>query len=295
MDNHRLKREIIVTQLSNYVINEMGINFVSRLQEETGYRVAEIIRAYTVSREIFNIDELMHMIQELDLLVDLHTQHFMLSEITRLVRRTTRWFLRNRSSNMDVEQTIAYFKPKLLEFSHTLSQELEGSIEDNESSMQTLTKANVPFILASRISKLGAMFASLDVVEAAMINKLPVTTVGSVYYAIGTKLQLEWFRALINQIAVKDHWDALARAALRDDADRQQRNLTVNILLLEGQSSTNIHELIQKWVENHEPPIKRWIYFVDELKSIKEINFTMLAVALKELSNIIQLSAAVMT
>ncbi|MGR5488830.1 hypothetical protein, partial [Vibrio alfacsensis] len=39
MSTHPLKAEIISTMLANQMVNEMGCNFVTRLQEETGATV----------------------------------------------------------------------------------------------------------------------------------------------------------------------------------------------------------------------------------------------------------------
>ena len=54
MLNHRLHLDILTTQLSNRVVNQMGITFVYRLQMETSATIAEIIRAHAVASQIFN-------------------------------------------------------------------------------------------------------------------------------------------------------------------------------------------------------------------------------------------------
>ncbi|WP_438879618.1 hypothetical protein, partial [Bacillus cereus group sp. Bce015] len=53
MHNHPLRKEIIATALANQMVNEMGCNFVTRLQEETGASVTDIAHSYAAAREIF--------------------------------------------------------------------------------------------------------------------------------------------------------------------------------------------------------------------------------------------------
>ncbi|WP_177335234.1 NAD-glutamate dehydrogenase domain-containing protein, partial [Klebsiella variicola] len=53
MVNHPLRVEIIATALANQMVNEMGCNFVTRLQEETGSSVVDIANAYAAAREIY--------------------------------------------------------------------------------------------------------------------------------------------------------------------------------------------------------------------------------------------------
>ncbi|MCZ8485406.1 NAD-glutamate dehydrogenase [Vibrio lentus] len=45
MDNHPLRLEIIATAPANQMVNEMGCNFVTRLQEETGANIVEDMNA----------------------------------------------------------------------------------------------------------------------------------------------------------------------------------------------------------------------------------------------------------
>ena len=48
MDGHRLKREIIATQVTNSLVNRMGSSFALRMHEDTGATAAEVARAFTI-------------------------------------------------------------------------------------------------------------------------------------------------------------------------------------------------------------------------------------------------------
>lgn len=290
MPKHRLKREIIATQVSNAVINEMGVSFVTRLIDETGSEPPDIIRSYMISREVFKAQDLYNLIDALTNIAA-ETQFKMLHEVNRLIRRGTRWFLRNRRrENMDIAETVRYFAPKVAELSEMMPQFLSGYGSDMEVIAEQLIQANVPKDLAYRIGCMSAMFSALDIVEASGINKFPVEKVATIYYAVGTRLQLGWFRELIKNHAVDNHWEALARATFRDDLDRQQRNLTVNIMHINGQALNEPAHLIDKWFGKHHILVSRWEYFVTELKNSPEADFTMFAVALRELLDLAQAS-----
>ena len=53
MEAHPLRREIIVTQVVNDLVNGAGMTFFPRLSGETGATAAELARANFVAREIF--------------------------------------------------------------------------------------------------------------------------------------------------------------------------------------------------------------------------------------------------
>ena len=46
-NNHRLRREIIATAVTNSMVNRMGSTFLLRMQEDTGETPAQIAKAYT--------------------------------------------------------------------------------------------------------------------------------------------------------------------------------------------------------------------------------------------------------
>ena len=53
MAGHRLKREIIATQVTNSMVNRMGASFALRMHEDTGASAAKVARAFTIAREVF--------------------------------------------------------------------------------------------------------------------------------------------------------------------------------------------------------------------------------------------------
>ncbi len=57
MHGHRLKREIIATQVTNSLVNRMGSSFTMRMHEETGEEAAQVAKAYTIARGIFDARE----------------------------------------------------------------------------------------------------------------------------------------------------------------------------------------------------------------------------------------------
>ncbi|HMB75769.1 MAG TPA: NAD-glutamate dehydrogenase domain-containing protein, partial [Kiloniellaceae bacterium] len=86
---HRLRREIITTVVTNDLVNRVGINFVHEVREKTGMLPNEIARAYVVSREIFGVRDLWAAIEALDNKVPALLQSRMLVECGRLVERST--------------------------------------------------------------------------------------------------------------------------------------------------------------------------------------------------------------
>ena len=115
MKEHRLHRDIIATQLSNEVVNEMGITFVYRLQMETSATVPEIIRAHTVASHIFGSNELQILIESLDFKISMPEQYEMLYNIRNLINISTRWFLQGDRVDGDLYLLIEQYSVRVKE------------------------------------------------------------------------------------------------------------------------------------------------------------------------------------
>lgn len=290
MTSHRLKRELIAMQISNSVINDMGLGFIHRLQDETGATIPQIMRGYIAAKEIFKAKKFREAVAALDFIVPADIQVKMLHELNRLVRRGTRWFLRHQIGNMDIQEVIDHFAPRMDEVREGLHHAIQGTAEEYLLEFaRELMDENVPQETALVTAQMSAMFSALDIVDAAATHHLPVDLVTITYYAIGSRLELGWFREQIKQHPVVNHWDSLARAAIRDDLDRQQRNLTVAVLMMQ-QDVDNVEAQIDAWMAQHKEMLDRWKHMITDLKSISKREFTMYSVALRELMEIANVS-----
>ena len=104
---HRLRREIIATATTNSLVNRMGPTFVARTQEETGAEPAEIARAYTAAREIFDMRKLWARIEALDNRITAKLQYGMMYQTSRLLRHVTYWLLAHRRRELHVDKAVA--------------------------------------------------------------------------------------------------------------------------------------------------------------------------------------------
>lgn len=291
MMHHSLRRELIATQLSNIIINYMGITFVNRIVEETGASVAAIVRAYAIASNVFNAHELWHQIEALDYKVDSEVQYDMMQSVTRLLRRATRWFLRNHRTNLhDISGVVELYKGEVTDLYDKMPDLLSGAARNYyQHFYQQYYDAHVPEELARQVAITIAMFASLDIIAASIENQFNPKETAGLYFTLGAHLELGWLRANIINQNEESHWDALGKAALRDDIDLQHRELVTAILTLTPDSSSADISL-QNWAELHHSLLERWQRVLLGLKSTNNVTFVMYAVAIRELFELTQAS-----
>ena len=127
IDEHRLRREIIATAVTNEIVNRVGLAFLHEVKEKTGMPAEDIARAYIVSREIFGIPELWKQIEGLDNKAPASVQAAMLIECGRLIERETVWFLREAKQPLSISGEIKAFGDGVKEISETLDKYLSDA------------------------------------------------------------------------------------------------------------------------------------------------------------------------
>jgi glutamate dehydrogenase len=288
MNHHPLRREIIATQLSNIIINEMGFTFVYRLQDETGAPVSAIVRAYMISRSILNIDEIWRKIDELGTKITAETQIKMMLQYVRLCRRTTRWFLRSQRKTLDISSAIERYKSGVNQLKKCMPQIFaEKSKELYQSAYDHYLSLNVGNVIAHELAVTRALFSAMDIIEVSQQMNIKVTKVAQVYFALGEYLDLNWIRTKVIVHSTENHWELLSREALRDDLDWQQRQLTAGIIRIDMEEK-DLMDQFNQWFEMHKNLIDRWHNILAELKSAQTMNYTMFFVAIRELLDLTQ-------
>ena len=159
-----------------------------------------------------------------------------------------------------------------------------------EEHMTLYIQGGVSEKIAKRIAASTAKFSVLDIISASQEHNLNPRIYAQTYFTLGYQLELGWLRANIIGQTEENHWDALAKAALRDDVDWQQRLLTVNTMLLYPDAE-NIENSVMQWIEIHRTLVDRWKGMIIELRSSNTIEFVKYAVAVRELLDLTQASS----
>ena len=287
MPAHRLSREIISTVVANEMVNRAGITFAFRLNEETGADAESIARAFTVSREVFSMPEFWQNIEDLGNDVSAQTQISMLLEGRKLVERASRWFLRNRPRPIDISSNVSHFTPGIDALTGVLPSLLaESNVAAIELNVTRLCSEKVPEELARSVSMFRVFLSTLDIVEVANMLDLSVEQVARVYYALGEKLEFPWLHEQIVNLSRSNRWQAMSRAALRDDLYSQHRLLTRDVLLLTKQQSKQQEDAelrVEEWIVQNSVSVLRCRQIFADLKTAGKADFAMLPVAMREI------------
>ncbi|MCV2884148.1 NAD-glutamate dehydrogenase [Aestuariibacter sp. AA17] len=283
MDLHPLRSEIIATKLTNNMVNDMGLNFAFRMAEETGASVVEISTAYAVVKGIFGIGPLWEEVEDLDNKISAEVQLEMLDAMRRTMRRASRWYLRHGDKSQSIDKAIEFYRETFNDLSSNLKSYLvEDEYQQLEDVKQHYVDAGVPDVIAYKVASFSNLFSCLDLAQVAKTEKRDISLVASLYFKLGSKLELHWFLDQINKQTVANHWQALARASYREELDWQQRSLT-NVLLHSSPKGKDADKILDSWIETNRPMLDRWYHMMSEFRTSSSHEFAKFSVALREI------------
>ncbi len=249
MIDHPLRREIIVTQVVNDLVNGAGMSFFHRLSGETGASASELTNANFVAREIFGSLALREELKALDNKIDAGLQTRMRIEMRTLVERASRWLVNNYRPPLDSERLVDFFAVTVQRVTQELPQIMTGrELAAYQTRLDSLLEAGVSDELATRVAVLNPSYMLLGVVEVASRHDLDAAEVARVHFALGERLGLSALVARILELPRDDRWQTMARAALRDDLYKVHAQLTEQVMT-STDASDDAADRVSDWEE----------------------------------------------
>ncbi|KAF1710577.1 glutamate dehydrogenase [Pseudoxanthomonas kalamensis DSM 18571] len=287
MEQHRLKREIIATAVTNTTINRMGATFLLRMQEDTGRSTAEVAKAFTITRETLDIRALWAQIDALDGKVPESVQVDALQVIWKLQRSFTRWLLNRQGAIPDITTAVERYHDGFRDI-RAADGVLPAALRPPyEASLADWKGKGVPAELAGQLAALPYLEPSPDIIEVARARKLNAVDVSKVHYRLGEALHLPWLLQQIDALQVDGRWHAVARGVLRDELATQQRALTMQALSMPGNGAD---AKVQHWLQRDHAGLRFTLSMLNELAAQKTLDYPTASVAVQRLSQLAALA-----
>lgn len=288
LDTHPLRREIIATVVANDMINMGGITFAFRAMEETSATEAAVAKAFVALREVYELDVMVGELNELP--ASFPTEHWSTVhlDIRRLLDRAVRWVLSQGNAARPIEEIVADFKPLLDPMRARLLEYLRGG--DRERVQQWLEKARgweLPEDLAHRWAELFESFVLLDIAKIVHASPEPVENIAHVYYTVFDRFHADSLLERITKLPRKDRWQALARAALRDDLYSTVSDMTTAVLEATP-AEMPAEERLVAWESKNVEQLERAKSMFDEVNALEADDMASLSVALRLLRSIVR-------
>jgi glutamate dehydrogenase len=285
--NHQLKRNIIANEVTNSFVNRMGSRCFKSIMENTGLKGCDIARSYIIVRDLFNLDVLWGKVKLLqhNPATNKGTMRLTL-EIQRFVSHQMMWLLRTQPQPLDMTGIVSLYQSGVAEISECILDVMSDSeTEVYNERVDSYKQDNIPDDVASQIALLSSLSFAYDIIKLTHKNNIQIVDAGEIYFALKQNLGINWLRNAIDNLVSDGYWNKLSIQALSEDLNIQLTRLALDVI-------SNYHNndkcdgAVNRWVSDNSKQIDRFRSFIDDLKSLDNIDFSMLMIAIKRVESI---------
>jgi len=281
--SHPLRKELTATLLSNQVVNRGGISMAYRLAEETSAALSDIALAHLAAWKIFELDDLLTELRRLDPGIDASAHTFAELELMKLGERATRWLLRNEAQPLTIDAVVAKYEPAIRSlFGVAINGRHPVRIQDR---IATLVAGGVSDDLAAKISWLGRAYGFLDLATIAERAGRPLDEVATVHALVEAEFDLAQLREWVVALPRNDHWQTLARGALRDQYFAEHAELTAAVLAARSSSDAPA-DLVGGWLNGNSVATERFRRTFADISTSTERDLAQVSVAIRALTQL---------
>jgi glutamate dehydrogenase len=276
---HRLRREIIATQLANDAINRGGTSLISRFEDATGMLPSGIVRAHVAVRDGFGIEDLYDAIDALDNKIAGKAQLDLYDDLGNSLRQATAHFIKNGESHAPLGESVAALRaaaetlePKFLTMMPTYLAEWVGERRDG------FKAAGLSEAIAKKVALLPITAMIPDIMSVSKASNRPINEAGEAFFAVTEMFRIGRLERLAYDTPSDDYFDGLAQNRALDTIYSARQAITSAAFAAAGPDKSP-DEAAAAWLESNKLRITRVQHRIGDLTSSGGLTVSKLTVA----------------
>ena len=239
LETHSLRREIIATQLTNRVVDVLGMTFVQRLTRDSGADAATVVRAAHLALELSHAHDFLANVYACDYQVSAAAQYSAVFEFTRALETITHWLLQHQAQHQDAHMFLQTYTPALDEVRRDLDDLLPEVQRGLRQERHTrFSQDGFADALATTIASFDHLPSALAVVHVSQLTGCSLHAAAAPFYDIGERLSLGWLRDGLQNLDSSDTWEQLAARGLVMDNRHTQEALAMQAIRQNASTET---------------------------------------------------------
>jgi glutamate dehydrogenase len=284
VEHHRLRRDIIATQLANSMINRGGPSLLVRIADQTGASAASIAAAFAAVRDSYGMSALNGEIDALDNRISGKLQLALYQAVQDLLLDRLVWFLRNVDLTQGLAAIVAHYRDGIAAVESVIDDVLpEPAAAARREREAEFSKGGVPPELARRLAMLQVLVAAPDIVMVADRAGQNIAEVAATYFAAEAFFRLDQIASAARGIVISDYFDRLALDRALDSIGDAERRLTAAM----AGNGTAGAKAVEAWVAPRKAAVDRIRMSVHEIAN-SGLTLSKLSVAASLLADLVK-------
>lgn len=282
---HPLRKEIILTILTNKMVNQISGPIINSLLQDTGAHLCDLARGFVIVEEIFDIDKIWQEVDELNEDIPDEKKIEIYTDLNKVLRRGITWIINNLEHPLNIKESIKKYQDITIKVADLLSTNLIGTDKEKyEFKLSEYKKAGIPNKLAQKSAKLETLVSSFDIAHICIDTGADIESVCKSYFLIASSFSIDWLRRSSDKLMNESYWLRLSLQSMKDDLYDKQRRILRKIV------SEEMHTKPSKWIEKNKQNSFIFNSFMENIKKQETIDINMLIIANKKLEMFIRKS-----
>ena len=279
--DHRLKRELITTLVTNQMVDRLGIATAHRLPAGFGARMDAAVRAYVLADAWLDGEALFSEIESWDNRLATAHQYALHKIVIGLLKHAMSWLLGTPGIEGDLSSLVSRYQAGARRLLEQLPDFLVGGYARRwQADRAEWTEAGLDDAFACRIASADAGGGIMDIVSLAEDRGRDIDEVARLYFALGDELSVDWLQHAIHGLPANGRWAALARTSLRSDSYRIHQQIVAQVLDFDGA------EPLAQWRAANERTLAFVGARMGELQAIDQPGHAHLTVAVRDMARL---------
>ncbi len=235
VDGHRLRREIAATQMTNTLVDVLGMAFLHRVTRQNAVEPVRVVRATLMALEMLGVRELAARVESLGVeqrgaageAVGTEGAYVALEAMSSAAAGVVGWLLNGDRDQLDFGVVVSRYGPPLARLRQTLEDVLPTAEKRRlRTAIKGLTRHGLDEPLAAEVAGLAYLPVGSGAVDVATRHGLDLDEVARVLFELGERLSLGWLRDALLHLPHAGEWDTVATVGLVVDLRESQARLT---------------------------------------------------------------------
>jgi glutamate dehydrogenase len=286
LKQHRLRREIVATELVNDLVDLMGASFLHRVARDTGSEISQVVRAWVIASRVSGAAEIRTDMARLEGEFPADIVYRWYFGLARVLERTTLWALANVAPDAPTPAVIEEHRIGLTRLRGDFANIVAG--DDRALFLQRMAELqplNLDETLAKRLITLRFLPQLLNILRIAQERAVDAVMTAQAYYQVSDRLASAQLSTALRNAVGDDRWDKRHAQALVEDVDRAHRSIARAVLACCGRGSS-VEECLNQFNSTHAREIRSYRDLLEELAAADGVPLSAYAIATRMLAAI---------
>ena len=283
---HQLRRELVATDLSNRIVNRLGLVHAFELTEEEGVSLAEVAAAFVVVERLFDLKRLW---QEIDgEAMPEAARLFLFDRLAGAIGNLMSDVLRSSAGRVAPAHLIEDLRPGVEELTAARNELITQETRERAGALHAdLLEAGAPDALAAQVASLFDVDGAIGLAKLALATGVAPTRVTAAFTDIGERLGLDWAQVTAAYMSPSDVWERHLVSGLARDFQQMRLDFVGRLMESEGNREHPL-DAVAEWAARNEAGVAQFRKVITRAQAHQPIAPAVLAQVASQARNLLE-------